>query len=81
MDYIAFHVNMKHLALNKQLTWLNGAPNRIRVDSNHVYAVRPTSCFQSRRGLPNMWWPILSLKLFSQSESQDKGRVVPTDLL
>src|SRR4029434_10457550 len=26
-----------------------------------------------------LWWPILSLKLFSQSESQDKGRVVPTD--
>src|SRR4029434_4110609 len=29
----------------------------------------------------HVWWPILSLKLFSQSESQDKGRVVPTDLL
>ena len=69
--------------INKQtlLTWLNGALNRTQADSNHVLAVRPTSCFQSRRGLTNMWWPILSLKLFSQSESQDKGRVVPTDLL
>ena len=53
MDYIAFHATMNQPALiNKQtlLTWLNGALNRTQADSNHVLAVRPTSCFQSRRG-------------------------------